>query len=76
MKQISVAALLALALGGCGSDEPPDVDWSRVPANQQALIQEAVAAQDCERMQTYFDGSERTDVLAYLDWHMKGAGCY
>ena len=77
MKRISVAALIAFALVGCGSsDDPPGVDWSRVPQNQHVLIGDAVDARDCAALQTYFDGSERSDVLEYLDWHMEHAGCY
>lgn len=35
-----------------------------------------MAAEDCVKMQTFFDGSEDADVLDYLDWHMEKAGCY
>lgn len=76
MKRISVAALLALALAGCGGDEPPSVDWLEIPQYQQTAIQDAVRAGDCGRMQTYFDNSENSDVLSYLHWHMEHAGCY
>lgn len=69
--------MAGLLLAGCGeTSEPPDVDWSQVPANQRTVIDDAVTAEDCGQMQTYFDGTEDTDLLEYLDWHMKQAGCY
>lgn len=66
--------MTALVLAGCGGE--PEVDWSGVPLNQRSLIEAAVSEGDCQKMQTYFDGSEASDVLAYLDWHMEEAGCY
>lgn len=69
--------MVGLLLAACGGTSgAPDVDWSQVPANQRTLIDEAVSAEDCERMQTYFDGTENADVLEYLDWHLENAGCY
>jgi len=66
-----LACLLAVSCGGA-----PDVDWSQVPQNQARQIEQAVADEDCTKMQTYFDGSKNADVLDYLDWHMREAGCY
>lgn len=75
MKRIAVAA--ALLVVACSSpDEAPDVDWSAVPGNQRNLIEQAVESGDCGAMQAYFDGSDDADVLEYLDWQMKHAGCY
>jgi hypothetical protein len=70
------AALMCLLLAACGRDEPPRVDWSNVPANQRTAIESAVRAKDCTQMQTYFNNSKDSDVLRYLDWHLKDAGCY
>jgi hypothetical protein len=71
------AVLTCLLLASCGgNDGPPSVDWSKIPANQHVLIDDAVKGGDCEKMQTYFDGSKQADVLEYLDWHLKHAGCY
>lgn len=75
--RVLVASACLLLVAACGgSSGPPGVDWSGVPANQHTAIDDAVAAKDCERMQTYFDGSKNADVLTYLDWQMKHAGCY
>lgn len=76
MRVLAVSVLFLLLAGCGGSSGPPKVDWSRVPENQQQAIAEAVATEDCEKMQTYFDGSKEADVLDYLDWQMKHAGCY
>ena len=77
MRRLLVAGLTLVALVSCGSeDEPPDVDWSAVPQNQRVSIEEAVESGDCQRMQTYFDGSKNADVLSFLNWHMEDAGCY
>lgn len=71
------AALFAvLALTGCGADKPPDVSWAGVPSNERVVIEEAISADDCAAMQAHFDGTEATDVLKYLDWHLRDAGCY
>jgi hypothetical protein len=71
------AVALALLLSACASDdEPPQVDWGQVSQAQRNTIDRAVDAGDCAGMQTAFDGSERSDVLEYLDWHMEDAGCY
>jgi hypothetical protein len=75
MRVLAVSVLFLLAACG-GSSSPPDVDWSQVPQNQRQAIDDAVAAKDCQQMQTYFDGSKDADVLSYLDWQMKHAGCY
>jgi hypothetical protein len=75
MRALSVTLLFLLAACG-GSSGPPGVDWSQVPQNQHQAIDDAVAAKDCQQMQTYFDGSTTADVLTYLDWQMKHAGCY
>lgn len=75
MRRVAAVALLLLA-AGCGSDEPPDVDWTQIPQSQRATIERAVAAGDCAGMQSAFDGSSAGDVLSYLDWHMDDAGCY
>jgi hypothetical protein len=76
MRAFAASLLLLAGLAACGGDNPPDVDWSQVPAYQRAGIDDAVTSGDCDRMQTAFDGSKRADVLAYLDWHMRDAGCY
>lgn len=73
--RVLAVSVLFLLLAACGGG-PPGVDWSRVPENQQRAIAAAVAAKDCAEMQTYFDGSKNADVLDYLDWQMKHAGCY
>lgn len=75
MRRLAPVLLACLLLAACGSGEP-GVDWSAVPQNQRQAISEAVAAKDCQEMQTYFDGSRDADVLDYLDWHMRDAGCY
>jgi hypothetical protein len=74
--RVLVASACLLLLAACGGNSPPDVDWSRVPANQRVGIDDAVKAKDCERMQAAFDGSRDADVLEYLDWQMEHAGCY
>jgi len=75
--RLGVPFLMCLLLSACGgSNDEPAVDWSQVPSNQHVAIDDAVAAKDCTRMQTYFDSSKRSDVLSYLNWHMKAAGCY
>lgn len=74
MRRLALVLLACLVLASCGGE--PGVDWSHVPQNQHALIAHAVAAKDCGQMQTYFDGSKDADVLDYLDWHMRDAGCY
>jgi hypothetical protein len=66
----------ALLLAACGGGGESGVDWSQVPSNQHVAISDAVKAGDCARMQTMFDGSKRSDVLEYLDKHMREAGCY
>lgn len=71
-----LGCLLLVGCGSNGSSSAPDVDWSKVPQNQHAAIDDAVKANDCDQMQTYFDGSKRADVLAYIDWHLRKAGCY
>lgn len=76
MRRIAPVLLACLALASCGGGGEPSVDWSNVPANQRTAIEDAAQAKDCAQMQTYFDGSKRADVLNYLDWHMKQAGCY
>jgi len=73
--KLAAAAIAVLLVAGCGGGEP-DVDWSQIPSNQQVAIRDAVEAGNCQRMQTVFDSSSDADVLAYLDWHMKDAGCY
>ena len=72
---MATVAALGLVLTACGGGEP-DVNWSSIPSNQHVAIQDAVNARDCARMQTAFDHSEAADVLSYLDWHMRDAGCY
>lgn len=76
--KIAALALCSLALVACGAsdDAEPKVDWSQVPQNQHRLIDQAVSDGDCQKMQGYFDSSSTSDVLRYLDWHMKKAGCY
>lgn len=74
MRRLGPALLACLLLASCGGE--PGVDWSAVPQNQRAAINQAVTAKDCEQMQTYFDGTKDADVLDYLDWHMRDAGCY
>ena len=72
-------AVALLALAGCSTSHSggaPSVDWSRIPENQRVMIRDAVGASSCARMQAAFDGSGAADVLAYLDGHMKNAGCY
>lgn len=71
-----VVTAAVVTLVACGDGGQPDVDWSRVPQSQRAVIEDAVQTGDCERMQTYFDETEDADVLSYLDWHMQDAGCY
>jgi uncharacterized lipoprotein YmbA len=73
--RLGAAIALALLLAGCGSGEP-GVDWSQIPSYQHVVIQDAVAAGKCDKMQAAFDVSERSDVLDYLDWHMRDVGCY
>lgn len=75
MRLLGVLAFLLMAAACGSSSSAPDVDWSRVPANQRTSIEDAVQAGDCARMQTYFDGSKNADVLTYLDWQMKHASC-
>lgn len=74
MKRLLVVGLALVLLTSCGGE--PEVDWSAVPANQRTLIEAAVEAGDCAKMQTYFDAISDADVLSYLDWHMDDAGCY
>ena len=76
MRWISVLCVALLAAACGGTDAPPDVDWQQVPQSQRATIDREVEEGDCDGMQAAFDGSEVADVLAYLEWHMRDAGCY
>jgi len=77
MRRLAPAlAGLALLAACSGSESPPDVAWGNYPTNQRQAVRDAVAAEDCTKMQTMFDGTEGADLLDYLDWQMRQAGCY
>lgn len=76
MRWVVALCLALLTACGSGSDGPPDVDWQQVPSAQRTVIDREVDEGDCAGMQAAFDGSEVADVLSYLEWHMRDAGCY
>lgn len=75
--KVLVPALACLALTGCGSSDPvPEVDWSKVPAFQRDLVDEAIKEKDCMDLEGLSDEIRREDVRAYLAWQLRHDACY
>lgn len=83
MVRMTLAAILCATLAACASsdpDGPPKVEWGKTAARSvKADVDAQAKAKDCDGLQTAFDtagGNKRPDLMSYIDWSMKRAGCY
>lgn len=86
MRTTIAASFLALALGSCSS---AGVNWDNYSPSVKTGIDNAAKSKDCASLQASFDralandkaqrsraGDGNTELMAYIDSKLKGAGCY
>lgn len=93
MRRLAPVMLAALLLTGCASQTPAapsqpaestpvaperaDVDWNKLPADYQRIVDEETAEGDCTALQEMFDvAPDDAELLTYLDEALRIAGCY
>jgi hypothetical protein len=88
----AVAFVMGMALSKCGqtsASTTTGVPWGDYSSNLQGSIVAARDAKDCVGLQTMFNdadannavtmtraGHNNADLMTYIDWAMKSAGCH
>jgi len=86
---VTLSIVLVAGCGGGASDEPPEVDWENYAREVQVRILRMARAGDCAGLQNEFDvadqnddgqrartGDGNADLMGYIDYQMREAGCY
>lgn len=76
MRRLACVLCLGLLAACGGTSKPPQVEWNNYPPNVQQGVQDRIEAGDCDGLQHMFNGAKDADLLDYLDWQMRRAGCY
>ena len=59
-----------------GRKNPPNVEWSNYAPYKKIGIDQSITERDCRGLQKAFDASSKSEILYFIDWHLKNLGCY
>ena len=70
---------LSYLFGSIGKDDninPPYINWSNYAPYKKIGIEKSVSERSCSGLQRAFNASSKSEMLNYINWHLKDLGCY
>ena len=64
------------SLGKKDNTNPPYVNWSNYAPYKKIGIEKSISEGSCSGLQRAFNASSKSEILNYINWHLKDLNCY